>query len=428
MAVSDGIIQALREKRRQYREDLFKEFNPVLGSGAVDALSSLADVYDEKMYIWLAGLWEPRIGGFYYSPSARDNEGFLPDLESTGQALQFIQNSGLCQSYADIPQKLKTKMITFAQGLQSPEDGFFYHPQWGSDIPTSRRGRDLVWANGILNRLGADMLYPSPLDIATDSAAPRRAEHLTDLGKFKAYLLGFEASDNKYCISSHSYPFGNLIASQAMQIKAAGEEYVKTLVDFLNGHQYSDSGLWEEHSGYDPINGLMKISTVYSMLGVEMPHAEEALERAVEVALSSDNPPHICCIYNPLYAVNAALGNVKLSRGEEYSEKIRGQLILSRAEELLSATKDKASLFKKADGSFSMRQCSSAERSQGVPVAVPNTNEGDLNSTKISLCAIWGESCRAVGIKMPPLFTEDDGRLFFELMEPSLPITEGKEN
>ena len=172
----------------------------------------------------------------------------------------------------------------------------------------------------------------------------------------------------------------------------------------------------------------MKISTVYSMLGVEMPHAEEALERAVEVALSSDNPPHICCIYNPLYAVNAALGNVKLSRGEEYSEKIRGQLILSRAEELLSATKDKASLFKKADGSFSMRQCSSAERSQGVPVAVPNTNEGDLNSTKISLCAIWGESCRAVGIKMPPLFTEDDGRLFFELMEPSLPITEGKEN
>jgi hypothetical protein len=39
---------------------------------------------------WLANLYDTEIGGFYYSNSARDNEPFRPDLESTFQTITLI--------------------------------------------------------------------------------------------------------------------------------------------------------------------------------------------------------------------------------------------------------------------------------------------------------------------------------------------------
>ncbi|MBO5316312.1 MAG: hypothetical protein J6B48_07790 [Clostridia bacterium] len=396
----------------------FEEAANVIGNDALYELKKLVDIYDEKMYIWLSGLWEPEIGGFYYSSSARDNDGFLPDLESTGQALQFIHDSGLCPDYKDIPENFKMQMISFARGLQSVDDGFFYHPQWGKDIPTSRRGRDLAWASGILNKLGADMKYPSPLDAGVGEQKPKRAEHLSSPKAFKKYISEFEDPSSAYYIHKHSYPLGNLIASQAMQIKAAGEEYVKLICDFFSRHQYEHNGLWEENVDYDPINGLMKIGTVYSMLGEKMPNAELALESALDVALRPYGETHICCIYNPLQAAASAIKNVKQSLGQEGCRNIRNK-IYSVAFELISVTREKTLRFKKTDGSFSMRHNRSADRSQGVSVAVPNTNEGDVNSTKISVSAILGLTCEVLGINRIPVFTEDDGKLFFELMDNS---------
>ena len=59
------------------------------------AIEDATDMYGTKTYEWLAGLWEPEIGGFYYSNSGRDYEGFLPDIESTCQALHQVQTLGM---------------------------------------------------------------------------------------------------------------------------------------------------------------------------------------------------------------------------------------------------------------------------------------------------------------------------------------------
>lgn len=416
MIISDLELEKLRTSRTRGREKSYGASARIIGSESLGELKKLVDVYDEKMYIWLAGLWESQTGGFYYSPSARDNEGFLPDLESTGQALQFIHDSGLCSDYKDIPENFKMKMISFAWELQSDEDGFFYHPQWGKNVSASRRGRDLVWANGIINKLGGRMKYPSPLDTKASDSAPRRAEHLSDVNAFKRYLSEFENPDSKYYVRKHSYPMGNLLAAQGAQIKAAGEEYVLCVKEFLDKHQYSHNGLWEEQTDYDPVNGLMKISTLYSMLGLELPNAEQALKSALDVALKPEGANRIVYIYNPLCAMKEALKSITASRGAEYAYNIR-KILLDSAPEVISTARSKLLRFKKEDGSFSYYFDRSADKSQGVPVAIPNTNEGDVNSTKISLCAVLGETCGALGIGRPPVFSSADAETFFKLLK-----------
>ena len=57
------------------------------GDGAefVKAMQEHYSIYKDTIYLWLAGLYDKEIGGFYYSNSVRDNEPFRPDIESTNQ-------------------------------------------------------------------------------------------------------------------------------------------------------------------------------------------------------------------------------------------------------------------------------------------------------------------------------------------------------
>ena len=59
--------------------------DPVVREAVRDFYANFFD--PEKLIRWWAGLYDPEIGGFYYSNSARDNAGFLPDMESTYQIL-----------------------------------------------------------------------------------------------------------------------------------------------------------------------------------------------------------------------------------------------------------------------------------------------------------------------------------------------------
>ena len=56
----------------------------------ISSLKSLYSLYDPSMLGWLGGLFDREIGGFYYSNSARDDENFFPDIESTGQAIGIL--------------------------------------------------------------------------------------------------------------------------------------------------------------------------------------------------------------------------------------------------------------------------------------------------------------------------------------------------
>ena len=143
--------------------------NPNAAS-VLDAFKSMHGMYDDNVVLWFANLYDPSVGGFYANSSGRNNEGFLPDIQSTVQALSWISGSGMIDFVdgdygAAIPEWMRNQIIAFAKGLQSSKNGYFYHPQWTQEMvdnKISRRGRDLGWATSVLKALGSAPTYNAP--------------------------------------------------------------------------------------------------------------------------------------------------------------------------------------------------------------------------------------------------------------------------
>jgi hypothetical protein len=224
----------------KYYLDIKNNYN----AATADAVRDLYSLFDDGIYKWLASLWDKDEGGFYYSRSARDNEGFFPDIESTAQAFGNLESSGIIETYDDIPLSMKKKAIAFMQAKQDPEDGYFYHAQLGKDVSTSRRARDLGHAVGTIQRFGAKPLYPTAIERieaamangaqeAEDSTVP---EHLRSKEAFLEYLnsLNINGVDKP----GNSYSVGHRIGQQAAEIRAAG--LTDVCIDFLNSTQKSN--------------------------------------------------------------------------------------------------------------------------------------------------------------------------------------------
>ena len=129
----------------------------------VSALRSLNELFDGSyMMGWFANLWDGEIGGFYFSNSARDNEPFRPDLESTYQISIMVASNGASESTNKndfFTNEMKIKMLEFAKRIQSPDNGYFLHPQWPQSLSVlkiDRVGRDLQWAVDLFNSFTVD--------------------------------------------------------------------------------------------------------------------------------------------------------------------------------------------------------------------------------------------------------------------------------
>ena len=369
------------------------------------------------MYLWLADLWDDEIGAFYYSNSARDTEGYLPDIESTCQAIAFLQHTGIYSCLGGTldsftPDFMKSKIVDFVIGLQDT-DGFFYHPQWGKNIGISRRGRDLGWCTDTLMTMGGKAKYPTPLDTPKTSSNNLLPPHLQTADAFREYLSGLD-------LYNQSYYVGNLLASQLRQIRAAGSDFEDILIDWYDKNQCSDNGLWNPTTGYHSINGLMKITMAYSHFNKPISYADRALNSCISVVCMEQNNPQITSHYNPWITIRMLLNNVETYGGKDQAEQLRSELICALPE-MLRRTKVKVSAFQKKDGTFSYKPTCSSFHSQGAPVAVPNTNEGDINGNGLASSGIAKHVCDALGIEKIPFYTQEDGELFFELIKSSIP-------
>lgn len=404
----DPITRAeCRADRRRIREEYGKEVEKIIGHEASEELKLFMMVYDERILEWFANLWDPEIGGFYYSNSARDTEGYLPDIESTVQALNGLQNAGVLGPKKTFPEQIQKKLLAFAKSLQDKEDGFFYHPQWGKDVGISRRGRDLSWSLDVIKSLGDEPNYPTPLKRAEKKEDSTLPDYLKSTEEFKKYLAGFDLETNSYWV-------GNLLQSQALQIKAAGEEYAEILFAWYEEHQRADNGVWQEAVNYHGANGLMKICLTYSAFRRPLPHAVKAMKYAIDVAMS-DRFIHFCCqFYNPLVTIRMLLENLELSGAVKEREEAYSKLI-ELAPALIRRTKEKVLTCKREDGSFSYNHNCTSYLSQGAPVALFGEPEGDVNGTCISSTGTIFSLCRALGIPNAPIYGTRDKEAFIEL-------------
>lgn len=420
--LSEERISNLRKIRNEKREADFAKLVPMMGEGAVCEVRRIYDMFDERMLIWLAGLWEPEIGGFYFSNSARDHEGFLPDLESTYQAVSFIASQ--CGfSFAEdaaitvIPERFAKKISDFAYNTQD-EDGWFYHKQWGKNITQTRRGRDAAAAWRLIEPLGRECKYVRAVKRqAPAEKAKALPEHLSSIEAFRTWL------DSKD-ISSKSYPFGNFINSTVSEIRQAGDEFVSELVEWLNAKQYPENGLWEPEISYDAVSGLMKLGLCYPGFGATLPYSEKSFESARLAIVSSEPVEYSCQFYNAWAALSATLTSMenegKGEKAEEYRRRLR-----ENAAELIRITGEKMELARVPDGSFAYFTRTSGKfctTSQMAPVALDGVREGDINGNGCSTKAPLSHMFRAFGVEMPPMFCREDAEFLFELMDARIPV------
>ncbi len=449
-----------------------------LAQSTLEEIIKFRSFASDELIRWLANLYDPETGGFYYSNSGRNTIGYAPDIESTEQALNLLSSSGALSaigySPANLPSWMKEALVNWIKPMQDT-NGYFYHPQWGKELTDSRfarRGRDLWRAENILNWCGAKPTYNTPNGTQGDytlidgtrvdaAGTPVSKAGLTErLGASAAYAVSkistlkltagtypshmkdeatFLAYLNSFDIKHDSYYAGNEIASQAKeianretQLKAEGSSWsIKaTLEKWLNESQNPENGLWyyvaegsEKYSIYDGVNGLLKISALYNEVGIEFPNPIEAIESAIKGIYTDEDPLTVCYTYNTWFSVLNIFKNLEtFSTNPEETEKtiaqIRGEL-LEDAPNAIRITREKVAKFLKDDGSFSYYQQRTSHGSMGMPVAVPNVNEGDVNATLICAISTAGYMYQVLGIEeyMPSLYGRSTWYEFLNIID-----------
>ena len=408
--------------------------------------------------------------GFYYSNSARDNykrerDGneyqLLPDAETTAQAFGFFSNSGmLCTDDGKLeikdlfPAGEPEKMIRFIKALQDPESGNFYHPQWLSMLGTpdfwdSRRARDLGYGIGVLKSLNSAPTYNTPTGVKgdgilydgtkvelasspeakkTDEEAPapvskRVHPHLESLETFEAYLNTLNLPGNSYFVGNELSSLSREIVERDKMVATPENPrpYATMLDKWIRSYQNPETGVWHDNvkhpveSVYYPNNGVLKIAAMYNTLGMPFPNPLAAAKSAFATITDPQPISHVCDLYNTWFTVDFICYNLKKYGGDpELAKKIIADVRMA-AIPAVRATADKMGAgFRKPDGSFSYFANHSSNTSQNAPVALPNTDEGDVNATVIFTYGILDFMFSALDFGEPIQICDESHRELFK--------------
>ncbi len=467
-----GIKTKLQKEDGPFRDENGKEVSKdEYINLVVSKLQDLYSLYTDDVISWFANLYEPNGGGYYFSNSARNTVGYLPDIESTWQACNFIVGSGMAKDYDEaIPDWMKAQLISFVKGLQYP-NGFFYHPQWGKELTDnkiSRRSRDLEWAGGLLSRLGAKPTYDTPSGIkgdgiladgtklpeassaltkklsstvalpvskiaAVDSSTAVIPDNLKTEQAFREYLDAIDIRNN-------CYGGGNELGTQASQFKARDEQArkegwspVEMVIEYLNDNCYATTGHWSSVADYNGTNGLLKISGLYNSLEAEMPYPLEAAKSAISSITTNERAETICYVYNAWYSVGNIVTNLKNYSTKANKDELANDITSSLLADCVSgiaASIEKTLTFRRDDGSFSYLTTGSSTNSQGMPVAVPRTLEGDVNATEIGIVGTAGWIFSALGLSsyQPPIYTTSDLIRYHRILKDLGPVIKDPED
>ena len=381
-----------------------------LNQEARASLERMFTLYGDGMYKWLARLWEPEIGGFYYSNSARDHEGFLPDVESTAQAIHALRNNGLFEKYngefrTALPEDFQKKVVNYVQGLQD-EDGFFYHPQWGKDIPIMRRGRDYSWSIGLLDMFGGEPLYTPASEQISGGNSKASSPNLSSMEAFLNFL------HNKYDLNKYFNHLAHVLQAQISEICAGG--YLDVCIDFLESHQRPETGLWGDGPSYNGVTALMKLTLLYKTVKHHMRYAETAADSCMTVLLSDEPDTRLVDITNPWVAIINLVDMLRAEGDNALADKIVAK-VRDNAGPLLDKTREKLLRYSQSGQTFSFLPYYTNYESQLVHVALKREAEGDVNATVIA----YGNLKRIMtllGVPTPEIYGDDEYRDFLNIL------------
>ncbi len=454
------------------------------GKAVADAVKLYYErVCTDNLISWFANLYDPAVGGYYFSNSARNTPGYLPDSESTQQALGQFESSGMFDMVdvsdydgpgynlymCGLPEWFRTQIIRFLKSLQDPETGFFYHPQWTKEEVNSKltaRSRHMSRAVGILNYFGSAPTYDTPNGdkgdgikwdgtlVSDEAASPVSrltgrliyersaviaaskvrptaavAAHLQNDKTFLAYLNGLLTSKSSfYAIGSEIGQQESQIITRDEQLAAEGADYRlgDILIEWYSSYQNTETGLWDDGISYANSDAILKIGGTYTTFGYIFPNADKALTSLSEILMSDEVPGAVVNVYNVWYAIANTIENVNKfasSADKEYANQVR-KTLLDLAPEAIKLSMEKQMIFKHEDGSFGYTVGQNCQTSSGVPVAPPGNGEGDVNATVICTAGTINNCLKALGLKSyaPGYFTEADRLRYIAILEDLGPV------
>ncbi len=371
------------------------------GEEVVSALKELYDAFGREMVAWQAELYSPEHGGFYFSNSARDNDSvlykgvehkLLPDVESTIASFGFFVESGVSGGREPkdfLPGWLRKKVADFVYALQD-EDGYFYHPQWGKDIGDLRKTRDLGTSIRLLRLDDREPKYPSPTSQMSKEGGydiSNAPERFRSVENFKKYL--YEELDFK----TKAYHSGSVLSSGFGELRNYGEmlgvDFVRMVIDLLNENQHSDTGLWHTESDYYGTNGVHKISKIYNWSGNKIPYVDAAIDTTMKVMVSDLEPQTGVDVYNPWHVLGELIKNKRKCHGATDAEmKAVLDKIYAFAPHAIRVSAEKVKQFKKYDGGLGGTATAGQASAYGSIVAVPGTNESNINGASCASSAL----------------------------------------
>lgn len=157
-AEDESLIEAVNvfEEVTSASANRFQNVEILLGSEALAAIEKMDDeLFSEDVYLWVAKLYDPESGAFYFSVSGSENYGYLADIETTSQASGVLNSLGIGTLSSLLNAEQKAKLLSWVQSLQSNRDGYLYHPQWGISIGDARRSRDYSYSSASFDASGS---------------------------------------------------------------------------------------------------------------------------------------------------------------------------------------------------------------------------------------------------------------------------------
>ena len=426
----------------------------------VDAFKVFYTMYTDDLVKWYAGLYDPYFGGYYCTMSGKETEGYLPDIESSKMAMNFIDGSGLSAHAGGdwrniISEEMKKKFVKFAKRMQE-SNGYFYNllkKQEEIDMYLPKRGRDLDWCTWFLSSLGESPTYDTPngfkgdgLDCdgnpvsdiirhdsskaaETPSAAVNYASYLENRETLLAYL------NERIDIKGKSYSSGNELNATYTQIKkrdealkAVGADYslCDTLIEWLNERIDPVTGYWSPEQSFAGTNGFFKVITIYNAWGYPYPEIEKATDSVI-AGILGDEPSlyNSCAVYNLWIALISCKSHVKKLQPPEIRDRVLESIdkkLKEHAPEAILNTFKKQSGYQKPDGAFAHAVNGGCKTHQGdIPVGL-GIDEGDVDAISRGTYGTVNAMFEAFGYTPVPIYHEREWKIYKEILDNAKPV------
>ncbi len=431
---SIDLIDYLKERDGRIRAQRWQSLEAAIPeeyrAELTQALREFYSLFDYEPAIdWLAGLYDPDTGGFYGSYSARNTEGYLPDIEHTLFGFTVTGHLGMAEmlggDWAEaIPKDMLVRAAEWIASLQE-SDGYFYNTQWPKELIERvgfqlRVTRDYGSATTVLKRAGITPKY-SPVKTGDGKAKSNLLTQYETEEGFRKYLEGLEEELSGIDDGERAWKF-YLWGSYFQTTTGLLSENMRAMVvDFFDRHQNKKNGMWSQELHYHSTNAVHKICSVYNKIGAELKFAEKIVDSTLEILCwdKKTKPiPNTCDLYNVWSVFPYLYENIRKCANSSEEEKearcdaIRAR-VLSGAARAVRTTREQMEDYKRECGSFATRKVFKGT-SHGCDTAVPFVTEGDFDGFLLSAHDMPHHLLAALGLLEHeiPSYTEY-GRLLY---------------